>query len=215
MSQMQNGGNNMMYTGLTVSHYNGVIDFKSLSKNRPAFIIAKASEHDALKDAYYRDNASRSLEYGIPFGAYHFWRSKSGLSQADNFLSMVKPTKIFTYWLDYEIKSASPYDEVTQMIVFIHKVYEQVGLLPCFYTNRNFGANLRKAGIERLVSLPLAIAEYNWMFPKPVYPWLSWVMYQVCDNQSVPGLPSSAEIVYSYHSPDQINTLCTDVSRMV
>jgi len=205
----------MKYTGLSISHYNRVIDYPLLAKNRPDFIIAKASEGANYKDAYFVSNYLGCKEYDIPFGGYHFWRSEPGLLQASNFISMANQAKMFCYWLDYEIKSKAPKTEITHMTDFIRKVYEHIGMVPFFYTNRNFAGNLKTAGIEVFITLPLVVAEYNWLLPRLVYPWISYRMYQASDNQKIPGLPSSAEIVYSDYSPVELHAIACDFSRMV
>ena len=79
--------------GVDVSSYQGDIDWDVLSRQGIAFAFIKATEGSAYVDKFFKYNLDGALETGLRVGAYHFFSFDSpGLSQAENFISVVPKT---------------------------------------------------------------------------------------------------------------------------
>ena len=78
--------------GVDVSHYQGEIDWQTLSGNDIDFAFIKATEGSSFIDDRFAYNFAQAQECDISVGAYHFFSfSSSGSDQAKNFIDTVKP----------------------------------------------------------------------------------------------------------------------------
>ena len=78
--------------GIDVSHYQGEIDRKKISKENISFAFIKATEGSTFVDASFNYNFNEAQKTSLAVGAYHFFSYDSdGISQAQNFIRTVKP----------------------------------------------------------------------------------------------------------------------------
>lgn len=79
--------------GIDVSSYQGKIDWDLLSKQNIRFAFIKATEGSTFVDPYYKTNFSNAIKTDLRIGSYHFFSyDSSGLTQAENFISIVAKT---------------------------------------------------------------------------------------------------------------------------
>lgn len=79
--------------GVDVSSYQGDVDWPVLTGQGVDFAFIKATEGSGLQDRFFLQNWENAQAAGIRVGAYHFFSYDSpGLTQAENFISMVPVT---------------------------------------------------------------------------------------------------------------------------
>ena len=76
--------------GVDVSHYQGEIDWPTLSGEGIRFAYIKATEGSSSQDGQFRENWTNAAQTGLRIGAYHFFSFETdGRAQAENFISVV------------------------------------------------------------------------------------------------------------------------------
>ena len=89
------GKDNPMLPGLDVSHWEGTIDWKTVSAAGYKFAYTKATESTTYVDDTLKPNVEGANAAGIPIGAYHFYRlAADPKAQADFFLAKIKDLKL-------------------------------------------------------------------------------------------------------------------------
>lgn len=77
--------------GVDVSHYQGKIDWQTLSGQNIQFAYVKATEGSSYVDEMFSRNWAEAKETGIRVGAYHFFSFDSpGKDQAEHFIRTVE-----------------------------------------------------------------------------------------------------------------------------
>ena len=78
--------------GLDVSNHQGVIDWRSVPKDKVSFVYIKATEGGDWRDKSFARNWAEARQAGFQVGAYHFFTlCRDALTQARNFMDVVKP----------------------------------------------------------------------------------------------------------------------------
>lgn len=78
--------------GVDVSHYQGDIDWETLTEQNIDFAFIKATEGSSYVDPCFEKNWKNAQKTGIRMGAYHFFSfQSSGQTQAELFCRTVKP----------------------------------------------------------------------------------------------------------------------------
>jgi len=131
--------------GIDVSHHQGHIDWRSVSRSGVAFAFIKATEGGDFVDPRFAENWSGSLDAGVLRGAYHFFTlCQPGSVQADNFISVVpKDATALPHAVDAEHMGPCPSghqvkDVAKEIAVFIKKIEAHYGQRPLIYTGREF-----------------------------------------------------------------------------
>ncbi|MEG0291880.1 MAG: GH25 family lysozyme [Anaerovoracaceae bacterium] len=80
--------------GVDISHYQGKVDWNTLSKNEISFAFIKATEGSGHLDKNFQKNWDEAHKTNLKIGAYHFMSFEtSGEEQAKNFIKHVKKEK--------------------------------------------------------------------------------------------------------------------------
>ncbi len=91
-----------MIQGSDVSHWQGVIDWELVAP-QVSFVIMKCTEGEQYKDIRYPANKAGCVKYGIPHGAYHFFRSNvNPITQAELFWDYAKDDDMQVWVVDVE-----------------------------------------------------------------------------------------------------------------
>ncbi len=177
--------------GIDISAHNGTVDFERLATvDSLDFVIIKATEGTAFKDAAFDDNWRRATEAGLHVGAYHFFRFDSpGYLQALNLLHSVRRRHLdLPLVIDIE-EWTNPDNETTANIVrqlndFIDTV-DDAGYSVMLYTNGDGYERFIRGRFDRY---PLWIASLS-REPDP-----SWVLWQYTHSGRTAGTGSSTDI---------------------
>lgn len=127
--------------GVDVSHYQGEIDWQTLSKQDISFAFIKATEGSTFTDEKFAYNYEESKKAGLDVGAYHFFSYDSeGLTQAENFINtvapfegMLSPVIDLEFYGDKEKNPPKKDDVDEQLKAMLDALEEYYGLKPIIY----------------------------------------------------------------------------------
>ena len=137
--------NGQNYDGIDVSHYQGNIDWKEVSKDASIkFVYIKATEGSTYIDPKFDNNIMGAIKQGLNVGVYHYFSTKSSPEkQFKHFKSVVSKYK-FTLvpMLDIEISLSKDYNKTTairNIRKFMSLVKKEFGVYPIIYgTQRSY-----------------------------------------------------------------------------
>lgn len=128
--------------GIDVSHYQGNIDWKQVSRERNVqYVFIKASEGGNIVDEYYERNVREARRHGLKVGSYHFFRANvSAQTQWNNFSSvMEKRHQDLLPIIDVEktngVGDATFHARLQELLRLVEEAF---GRPPIIYTGRNF-----------------------------------------------------------------------------
>lgn len=184
--------------GVDVSSYQGYIDWEEIEDNDIDFAFIKATEGSSFRDKMFRDNIENIADTRIYAGAYHFMSFESdGKSQAENFISMVKPDEItLPPVIDLELygrysdkpPAASHVREILD--VMVRMLYEEYGVYPIIYTNRR-AYSLYVSGSYRDCDIWLCD-----LVKEPALPdGRVWTFWQYSHTEKIPGYDGEEEYI--------------------
>ncbi|MHB1454657.1 MAG: glycoside hydrolase family 25 protein [Saccharofermentanales bacterium] len=127
--------------GVDVSSYQGEIDWEILSGQNIHFAFIKATEGSSFVDPNYETNFTNASKTGLRIGAYHFFSyDSSGLTQADNFISvvaksasMLPPVVDVEFYGDKEKNPPAKESVQTELGDFIQAIESHYGMKPIIY----------------------------------------------------------------------------------
>jgi lysozyme len=196
-------GGNLL--GVDVSHYNGVISWKTVAAAGISFAYAKATESAGVTDKKFAANWAGIKAAGLPRGAYHFFHPQNPVdAQAARFIAAVgalAPGDL-PPMLDLEETSATT-DEwdgvplaqrVPLALRWLQLVEQALGRKPIVYTRRGFV--LQKLGdASALAAYPLWVAHYTGA-PQPALPpgWNAWTIWQYTGSGAIAGITGQVDI---------------------
>jgi lysozyme len=197
--------------GIDVSRYQHLInwqDVKEMQVNniKLGFAFIKATEGINKVDDQFDRNWLNAEEAGITKGAYHFFiAGKSGKSQANNFIEIVKiKSGDLPPVLDVEQTYNVPREKmINELMVWLQIVETYYHVKPIIYTNIDFYNKYLKEGFE---DYPIWIAHYL----QPDKPRLDhqWVFWQRSEKGRVDGIKTPVDFdVFSGDSIDFRNLL--------
>ncbi len=183
--------------GIDVSRYQGEIDWKAVSQmnirsTKISFVFIKASEGEALRDAFFHYNWQYAKEYGIIRGAYHFYNPdiNSG-KQADLFISQVALEQgDLPPVLDIEKLGKYPLSNLHKGLKnWLNIIEKHYRIRPIIYTNQNFYRDYLQGHFE---DYPFWVARYGNI--PPSYPKNKhWTFWQHSDQGLVNGIAGKVD----------------------
>ena len=198
------------YIGIDVSHYQGDIDWSSVTPHQD-FIFIKATDGKSNVDPRFHENASSLEGFSVPTGAYHFFEpSDDPIEQAKNYLQQINQYSLgLRPVLDIEISSGvSPEVIAKNALSWLKYVEEKTGCQPIIYTysdywNQYLGKDFNQYGYW--------LADYN---KDPVLPSsrTSWQIWQYTDRGRVFGLNNVVDQDIFQGTKDEFNNLFCDAA---
>jgi lysozyme len=150
--------------GIDVSHYQGRIDWKSVSTdNKVGYVYLKATESNYMVDDTYEYNLTEARRHGLKVGSYHFFRPNvDAESQFLNFKRTVDRRKQdLLPLIDVEVTGGVPVATLHKRLQeFLRLVTKEYGKRPMIYTGRNF-YDRYFAGYSHFKSYIFMIAQYT------------------------------------------------------
>ncbi len=150
--------------GIDVSHYQGDVDWAKVKTAGMHFGIAKSTEGLSYVDPKFNKNWKNIAAAGLYRGTYHFFVANDDpLKQADHFINTVGSIENhhINPILDLEASIGDLTVEQYQknVLIWLNRVEEKMGVLPLIYTDHPFGnANLNN---EKFSKYKLWLAEYG------------------------------------------------------
>lgn len=163
--------------GVDVSHYQGDIDWKTLSETGIKFAYIKATEGTLSEDECFEANWAGAQESGLRVGAYHFFSLDSGgAGQAGNFISnvplvdnMLPPVvDVEPYGRYTDIENVDKEAVVAELTTYVKAIEEAYGMKPVIYTTRKWEHFIEPAfegydfWVRNVYFAP--DADYEWTF---------------------------------------------------
>lgn len=197
-------------TGIDVSHYKKLIDWKQVGQSGVQYAIIKATEADNFVDPRFDYNWSRTRKQGIIRGAYHFFRPLvDPVRQANHFIKIAGRTmhctdlppvldiESYPDFVAREWKQISLDERLRRIQIWLQTVEAATGRVPMIYTEyyswRDYIGNT-----EKFTRHPLWIANYRVESPKvPANNWggQGWTFWQTTEKGVVPGIRDAAPCV--------------------
>lgn len=193
--------------GIDVSHWSGEIDWEDIDLDKVEFVFAKSTEGSTGIDEQFETFKRGAKSAGIPFGAYHFFSTKSDpVEQAQHFLlNGSVQTGSLPPVLDIEQTSGSVSKEQLQKsaLIWLQEVESQTGCRPLVYAslsfyNENMGSSLTEYG--------LWIAKYSEPLELPDNV-TDWVFWQYTNDQRIKGVPGDVDLNRFNGSARDLNKL--------
>ncbi len=182
----------MAQYGIDVSHHNGVIDWKKVSKTPLLFVYVKATEGATHVDKRYAANIAGARKAGYKVGSYHFFRMTSGAhAQFANFAKTVDRRKQdLIPMVDVETADKHPVSELRDSLnVFIGLIRKHYGVRPMIYaTNRSY--NELCGGLYP--SYPLYIGRYG-SNPPQLKGKSRYTIWQYTESAHIDGIPKPVD----------------------
>jgi lysozyme len=182
--------------GIDVSKYQHVIDWESVKAMNVddvhlSFAFIKATEGNINEDRYFARNWKKAREANLIRGAYHFFlATKSGKTQAENFISSVslEPGDLPPV-LDIEQTYGVPAVKLRQRVrEWLATVEHFYGIKPIIYTNVDFYRLYLDSEFD---DYPLWVAHYVNKGKPRIY--RDWHFWQYSETGRVNGILSNVD----------------------
>jgi GH25 family lysozyme M1 (1,4-beta-N-acetylmuramidase) len=190
--------------GIDVSHYQGRIDWRRVSRSGHHFAIAKATEGHNYVDPTYLRNKWQAEASGVAFGAYHFARPdrrpNDPIREANHFLDVahLEPGNVIPV-LDLETTGGLSKRRITRWIlVWLRRVRERLGVRAMVYTSP-LGWSERTGNTTAVARAGYDVWVAHWGVRRPTLPargWggKGWTMWQRSACGSVPGIRGCVDV---------------------
>lgn len=182
------------YDGIDVSHHNGTIDWKKVSKDRNIkYVYIKATEGYGHVDKNYLYNAKQAHKHRLKVGIYHYFTSRSSaVAQFSWFRQHANRT-----WQDLapvvDVEDIRGWKSSQQLqdslAVFLRLVKKHYNCTPIIYTYSNFyNAHLA----SRFSNHYLFIAAYS--AKEPILKGNAYNIWQYTDAGRIKGVRGNVDL---------------------
>lgn len=187
--------------GIDVSHWQGTIDFKKVSKVCD-FVIIKAGGSDAgfYKDKKFETNYKKAKEAGLFVGAYYFVGKNctsyaDGVADAKRFLELLKG-KTFEYPLFIDIEQTPVYKRngATDAVIGFCQTLEAAKCYAGIYGS-DIGGFKDRLVLSRLAAFDKWVARYG---SKPKYV-TKYGMWQKSSKGIIDGIKGNVDLDEAYY----------------
>lgn len=192
--------------GIDVSHYQKVIDWKSVEADQIDFAYIKATEGEIHQDTNFCRNWMDIKNTKIRRGAYHFFRPKlSALQQANNFLFAIEKLENgdLPPVLDIEVTDgASKEIVINRMKSWLEIIEIRLHQKPIIYTNLKFYFQFLIGNFD---DYNIWISRYNDAAPQLVAK--QWTFWQYGRQGRVQGIEGEVDLNVFYGNHAQLDSL--------
>jgi len=196
--------------GIDVSHYQGEIEWDSLSSGNAGFpmhfVFIRATAGKDGSDSEFKDNWAGAKQAGLIRGAYHYYRpDENSLEQAESFIKTVKLTKgDLPPVLDIEkIPAGQSMDSLKSGLKkWLNRVEGHYGMKPILYSGESFYSDFLK---QEFKGYSLWIANYSFFADEIKKEWLFW---QFTDKASVRGIQGNVDVNIYNGRIEALRRLC-------
>ena len=183
--------------GIDVSEYQGVINWKSVSKindgHQINFVIVRSTAGKNKRDRFFTSNFREAKKYNFIRGAYHYFRpNENSLEQANNYIKNVKlASGDLPPILDIEkISSVQSLKRLkTGIKNWLEIIEDHYGIKPIIYTGANYFNDHLK---DEFTNYIIWIANYN-KVEDPLRNQ-NWSFWQFSDNGTVIGIKGPVDL---------------------
>jgi len=184
--------------GIDVSHYQGDIDWNTLTQADISFAFIKATEGSSFVDDKFSYNYAEAIKTDLSVGAYHFFSFDSaGKTQAENFIKtvpahdgMLPPVIDFEFYGNKHENPPARDDVLRELDDMIAALEAHYGLKPIIYVTEDTYEAYIVGGY----------ADYDiWIRNVKTKPSLSdgrsWKFWQYTNRERTPGYSGEEEFI--------------------
>lgn len=195
--------------GIDVSHWQGNIDFVTLSKsNSIDFMIIRAGHGLNIKDTKFETNYTNAKKYKIPLGVYLYANAQNvdeARQEANHLVNIIKE-KSFELPVFYDVEAQANVDKdtVTAMCNEFYKILKNAGYKAGIYASKYYFID--KINPNKLPSdCAIWVASYgkdNGTIPKDSYRYSGdWDIWQYTSTGRIVGIDGDVDYDVSYKIP--------------
>lgn len=186
-------------TGIDISHWQGVINWKKVASTGVSFAIIKAGGSDAgfYADKTFERNYAEATAAGLDVGCYYFigpkmLTKKDAEADAERFYQIIKGKKFgMPIYLDLETSSPKDRAKATKAAIYFCEYLEKKGYWVGIYASDVSGFRDR-VDWEQLRRFTLWVARYGRQ-PQVVKGWDVW---QYTSTGRVNGISGNVDMDY-------------------
>ena len=184
--------------GVDVSHYQGDIDWRTLSQQGISFAFIKATEGNMYVDEYFDYNIAEARKAGLKAGAYHFFSFDiTGEDQARNFIStiegysdMLPPVIDLELYGNYDVSPQKKEIVIGELGAMIDAIKSRFGKAPIIYATED-SYKLYLDG--EFPDCPIWIRD---VWSKPELPdGRKWTFWQYTGRKRLPGYSGEEKFI--------------------
>ena len=183
-------------SGIDVSKWQGVVNWKEVQQAGVAFAFARATYGTSEIDSSFAANWQGMKDAGLTRGAYHFFlAAEDPAQQAEFFLRTVGSLDAddLPPVIDVEADSGTSPNLVANVQTWLSAVEKALGRTPIIYTAPSYwNANMN----SDFGNYPLWVAEYGVTQPKAVNGWTNWTFWQYSESGKVSGVNGNVDLDY-------------------
>lgn len=195
--------------GIDVSHWQGTVDWNTVSAEGIEFAFIKATEGGDYTDPRFAANWAGARRAGVVRGAYHFFRPQTdAMAQAAHFLRTVQlaPGDLPPV-LDVEVTDGRSADVVAAGVrTWLREVERATGRRPVIYTRASFWTAQMGA---QLGDYPLWVAHYGAAEPNIPSGWSGWTFWQHSDAGRVAGISGDVDLNWFNGGRDELDAFAS------
>lgn len=196
--------------GIDVSKYQQVIDWTSVKEMKVddisiSFAFIKATEGNVNEDRLFKRNWKKAKQADMIRGAYHFFlATKSGKTQAENFISSVDLESgdlppVLDVEQSYGVPAEKLRERVREWLIVIENFYK---VKPIIYTNVDF---YKRFLDQEFDDYPLWVAHYINKGKPRIY--RDWHFWQYSETGRVNGIVNKVDFNVFNGDPNDFRAL--------
>ncbi len=183
----------MRTIGIDVSHWEGLIDWQSVSR-AVGFAYFKCTDGWSYVDPTFEANKAGCDQTGLAHAPYHFYQPTTDpASQAKHFISTAGKT-FKKYVVDVEETEGVDASLPASLLSFLLACQQLTGVKPAIYTSPGFWNEFIKPKPAWAKNYELIVAHYT-SDHHPTIPigWDQWKAWQFSDYYFVPGCTTEVD----------------------
>jgi peptidoglycan hydrolase-like protein with peptidoglycan-binding domain len=174
--------------GIDIYGGSGVIDFEKVKNSGVEIVYIKATEGVTYSNPSLHSYYNLAKASGLKVGVYHYLRNDSPLSEANNFLTVIKGLDLdCKYVIDVEDALGQTVEKLSSNVRQFADCLIKSGKSVGMYTDDGFYANSLNSTVK---DLPLWIAHYNVTKPTAT----NYVGFQYTDTGIVEGIVGNVDL---------------------
>ena len=180
--------------GIDVSAHQGRIDWQQVAQTPVTFVYVKATEGASFVDSRYKENIKGAREAGLKVGAFHFFRTTSGVhDQFNHFIKTIgEDTLDLIPVLDVEEKKLWNEQQLRDSVkMFVNLLEKHFGCKPMIYTGHKFYNSILGRAFN---DCKLFIAQYVTTLDRKPDVASKWDIWQFSESGKVSGVRGYVDV---------------------
>lgn len=189
----------MLHNGLELDDEMPIPDMDQLIKSGVEFINQRIAYGATRFDKNYAMNydTAKSKNLGVIGYLYTLLNNLDGEIKAVNTVTSTRKPDILE--IDWEIHTASLSADVIYLQALSQQLIQNGYMHQMLYANPGQGQLYYASGIEKLLYLPLHVANYDVGYPGQVWPWIGWAIWQHTQRGRLWGINANCALEVTHY----------------